>query len=157
MSADMEQLIAKTAREVLQESDVADEMTEHQLRMEVSRRLGVNLSLPKYRATVSQAKQAFLEEERVPEDGGRAEEDREEDQEYTEGGDLIICNLSSNRKVTVGKFKGKTLVSMREYYKKDGKDYPSRKGISLTNDQWFILQNSMPAIEAAVKKMTPGS
>ncbi|KAF8033388.1 hypothetical protein BT93_D2100 [Corymbia citriodora subsp. variegata] len=151
MSADMQQLVAKTAREVLRESGAADEMTMHQLRREVSKRLGVDLSLPKHKATVSQAMQAFLEEERALEEGGEADEDREEDLEYTDGGNLIICNLSNNRQVTVGKFKGKTLVSMREYYEKDGKEHPSR--ISLTNELWFILKKSVPTIEAAVKKL----
>ncbi|XP_056174427.1 RNA polymerase II transcriptional coactivator KELP-like [Syzygium oleosum] len=155
MIAAMQQLIAMTVREVLQESD-ADEMTEHQLRMEVSRRLGVDLSLPKHKAIVSQAMQSFLEEEeRAREDDGEASED--EVPEYTDSGDLIVCNLSRNRKVTVGNFKGKTLVSMREYYNKDGKEHPSRKGISLTNNQWSLLRNKVPAIEAAIKKMTPGS
>ncbi|KAI3421465.1 PC4 domain-containing protein [Psidium guajava] len=165
MSAGMQQLIAKTAREVLQESG-ADEMTEHQLRMEVSKRLGVDLALPKHKAIVSQAMQSFLEGGRVPEDHGEADEGREEDEdpeqsdapkEYTDGGDLVICKLSERRKVTVGKFKGKTLVSMRKYYNKDGKEHPSRDGISLTTDQWLALKNSVPAIEAAIKKMTPGS
>ncbi|XP_030530246.1 RNA polymerase II transcriptional coactivator KELP-like [Rhodamnia argentea] len=166
MSAGMQQLIAKTAREVLQESD-ADEVTEHQLRMEVSKRLGVDLALPKHKAIVSLAMQSFLEGGRVPEDvGGDAHEDREagEDpersdapKEYTDGGDLVICKLSEQRKVTVGKFKGKPLVSMRKYYNKDGKERPSPNGISLTADQWLALKNSVPAIEAAIKKMTSGS
>jgi len=36
--------------------------------------------------------------------------------------------LSDKRRVTVQDFRGKTLVSIREYYKKDGKELPSSKG-----------------------------
>lgn len=33
--------------------------------------------------------------------------------------------------MTITDFRGKTLVSMREYYKKDGKELPTSKGINL--------------------------
>jgi len=77
--------------------------------------------------------------------------------EYDDEGDLIICKvcfvflssepllvilqvampqinfvfgfqLSEKRRVTIQDFRGKTLVSIREYYKKDGKDLPTSKG-----------------------------
>lgn len=36
--------------------------------------------------------------------------------------------LSKNRRVTLQEFKGMTLVSIREYYFKDGKELPTSKG-----------------------------
>ncbi|RZC74642.1 hypothetical protein C5167_050122 [Papaver somniferum] len=37
--------------------------------------------------------------------------------------------LSEKRRVTVQDFKGKTMVSIRGYYQKDGKHFPSSKGL----------------------------
>ncbi|RZC70033.1 hypothetical protein C5167_033177 [Papaver somniferum] len=70
-----------------------------------------------------------------------------------EYGDVIICRLSEKRRVTVQDFKGKTLVSIREYYQKDGKHFPSSKGISLSNEQWSAFRTAVPAIEEAIKTM----
>ncbi|THU68527.1 hypothetical protein C4D60_Mb08t04820 [Musa balbisiana] len=61
--------------------------------------------------------------------------------------------LSSKRRVTLQDFRGKTLLSIREYYMKDGKELPSSKGISLTVEQWEAFRNAVPAIEAAIKKL----
>ena len=41
-----------------------------------------------------------------------------------------MAQLSSKRKVTIQDFRGKTLVSIREFYRKDGKDLPTAKGNS---------------------------
>uniref|UniRef100_A0A803LWL2 DEK-C domain-containing protein n=1 Tax=Chenopodium quinoa TaxID=63459 RepID=A0A803LWL2_CHEQI len=61
--------------------------------------------------------------------------------------------LSEKRRVTIQDFKGKTLVSIREYYKKDGKFLPTSKGISLTAEQWSSFYKNVPAIEKAIEKM----
>ncbi|KAI3985668.1 hypothetical protein MKX01_033951 [Papaver californicum] len=68
-------------------------------------------------------------------------------------GDVIICKLSEKRRITVQDFKGKTLVSIREYYQKDGKHFPSSKGISLSDEQWSAFRTAVPAIEEAIKTM----
>ena len=44
------------------------------------------------------------------------------------GAICLRLQLSKNRRVTLQEFKGKTLVSIREYYIKDGKEMPSSKG-----------------------------
>ncbi|PWA35921.1 RNA polymerase II transcriptional coactivator KELP [Artemisia annua] len=65
----------------------------------------------------------------------------------------LVRNLSDKRRVTLTEFKGKSLVSIREYYRKDGKELPSSKGISLTAEQWSNFSKNVPAIEKAIKKM----
>ncbi|KAJ8467056.1 hypothetical protein OPV22_029608 [Ensete ventricosum] len=92
------------------------------------------------------------EEEEEDEDEG-AKKRRRGPKEYDDDGDLIICRLSSKRRVTLQDFRGKTLLSIREYYMKDGKEMPSSKGISLTVEQWEAFRDAVPAIEAAIKKL----
>ncbi|KAK2419403.1 transcriptional coactivator p15 (PC4) family protein (KELP) [Trifolium repens] len=67
--------------------------------------------------------------------------------------DKVICQLSSRRNVAVRDFKGMTLVSIREFYNKDGKQLPTSKGISLSSEQWSTFKNCVPAIEEAVTKL----
>ncbi|KAG6535040.1 hypothetical protein ZIOFF_008958 [Zingiber officinale] len=81
--------------------------------------------------------------------------------EYDDEGDLSLCRVSvlhllmlpNKRRVTLQDFKGKTLVSIREYYLKDGEELPSSKGISLTIEQRQAFQNAVPNITAAIKKL----
>ena len=42
----------------------------------------------------------------------------------------LCVQLSSKRRVTLSEFKGRSLVSIREFYVKDGKEMPSAKGDS---------------------------
>ncbi|EPS44269.1 hypothetical protein H072_1770 [Dactylellina haptotyla CBS 200.50] len=55
-----------------------------------------------------------------------------------------------SRRVTVSEFKGNVLVSVREYYEKDGKSLPGKKGISMTLDQFNQLIRVLPALEEAI-------
>ncbi|XP_050081084.1 RNA polymerase II transcriptional coactivator [Anopheles maculipalpis] len=59
--------------------------------------------------------------------------------------------LEKNRKVSVSEFKGKVYVGIREFYEKDGKTLPSKKGISLTVPQWKKLLEQADAINEAIK------
>lgn len=65
----------------------------------------------------------------------------------------VICKLSNKRDIAVRGSGEKTEVSIRELIWKDGKQMPSPKGISLSNDQWSIFRNSIPAIEEAIQKV----
>lgn len=70
-----------------------------------------------------------------------------------DNGDIIICKLNSRRNVSIQQFRGNKLISIREYYEKDGKQFPSSKGISLTTDQWTTFKKNIPAIEEAIQQL----
>ncbi|KAI3975603.1 hypothetical protein MKX01_017516 [Papaver californicum] len=170
--------IKKTVIDILKTSDM-NEMTESKVRKLAGDKLGFDLSGKQEKKFIKQIVNEFLiqkEEEEVQEKGKQQvveepeqEQDEEEEEEeegekkkikpgisakeYEDNGDLIICQLSSRRKVTIQEFKGKALVSIREYYEKDGKELPSSKGISLTAEQWSTFSKSVPGIEQAIKKM----
>ncbi|XP_020203524.1 RNA polymerase II transcriptional coactivator KELP [Cajanus cajan] len=166
MDSETKERIEETVRRILQESDM-DEVTEHKIRKQASQQLALDLSLPHFKAFVRQVVEAFLQEkqqQQQQEDDDDDDDDEEEEEqqqqqgvskgkEYNDDGDLIICRLSDKRKVTIQDFRGKTLVSIREYYKKDGKELPTSKGISLTEEQWSAFKKNVPAIEKAIKKM----
>ena len=44
------------------------------------------------------------------------------------------------------------MVSIREYYEKDGTWLPGKKGISLTLEQWNALVGMLPGIERELKR-----
>ena len=44
------------------------------------------------------------------------------------------------KRVTVSKFKGRSYVNVREYYEKDGKTLPGKKGIALNEETWGKLK-----------------
>ncbi|XP_039787222.1 RNA polymerase II transcriptional coactivator SUB1-like [Panicum virgatum] len=64
----------------------------------------------------------------------------------------VVAEISKNKKVSVRSWKGKVYVDMREFYVKDGKTLPTRKGISLQLDQWKILRDNIKAIDEAIKE-----
>eukprot|EP00270_Netrium_digitus_P012458 TRINITY_DN4043_c0_g2_i1.p1 TRINITY_DN4043_c0_g2~~TRINITY_DN4043_c0_g2_i1.p1 ORF type:complete len:210 (+),score=37.61 TRINITY_DN4043_c0_g2_i1:378-1007(+) len=70
-----------------------------------------------------------------------------------ENGDILICELSERRQLTVNQFKGRTFVSIREYYEKGGKLLPSSKGISLSVEQWKALCNGSNNVDAAITRL----
>jgi len=55
------------------------------------------------------------------------------------------------RRVTISEFKGNKLISLREFYEKDGKFLPGSKGLSLTIDQYKNLLNAIPTINKQLK------
>ncbi|KAI3919548.1 hypothetical protein MKX01_018371 [Papaver californicum] len=110
-----------------------DDMTEFKVRNIASEKLGgMDLSPPEPKQFVRDILESFLL--------STVEEEKP-------------ISLSEKRRVTVQDFKGKTLVSIREYYQKDGKHFPSSKGISLSDEQWSAFRTAVPAIEEAIKTM----
>ncbi|KAH9613845.1 hypothetical protein KSS87_000382 [Heliosperma pusillum] len=63
---------------------------------------------------------------------------------------IVVCEISKNRRVSVRTWQGKVVVDIREFYSKDGKQMPGKKGISLTMDQWKVLREHVEEIDQAV-------
>ncbi|PSS11294.1 RNA polymerase II transcriptional coactivator KELP like [Actinidia chinensis var. chinensis] len=165
MDSETRERIEETVLQILKSSNM-DETTEYKVRQTAAEMLGLDLSPPERKRLVRQVVETYLSEQQSkdepePEEEKEEEEDEEEERkrkrggakEYDDDGDLIICQLSKSRRVTIQEFRGKTLVSMREYYRRDGKDLPTAKGISLTAEQWSSFSKNVPAIEKAIRKM----
>ncbi|KAK1300111.1 RNA polymerase II transcriptional coactivator KIWI [Acorus calamus] len=45
-----------------------------------------------------------------------------------ESDEITVCQVSKNRKVSVKSWQGNIMVSIREYYFKEGKELPTKKG-----------------------------
>lgn len=59
--------------------------------------------------------------------------------------------IGNKKFVSVQDFKGKKLVQIREYYEKDGKQLPGKKGIALSPQDFKKLMELGPVIEAELK------
>ncbi|XP_019234272.1 PREDICTED: RNA polymerase II transcriptional coactivator KIWI-like isoform X2 [Nicotiana attenuata] len=70
---------------------------------------------------------------------------RTDDSDDADG--IVVCE---NRRVSVRSFQGKIMVDIREFYVKDGKQMPGRKGISLSMDQWNVLRDHADEIDELV-------
>ncbi|KAK9691966.1 hypothetical protein RND81_09G232200 [Saponaria officinalis] len=44
---------------------------------------------------------------------------------------IVVCEISRNRRVSVRTWQGKVVVDIREFYSKDGKQLPGKKGLYL--------------------------
>ncbi|XVF61072.1 hypothetical protein PTKIN_Ptkin08bG0099700 [Pterospermum kingtungense] len=64
--------------------------------------------------------------------------------------DIIVCEISKNRRVSLRNWNGKIWVDICEFYVKDGKQLPGKKGISLSLDQWNVLRDHMDRIDEAL-------
>ncbi|XP_028770081.1 RNA polymerase II transcriptional coactivator KIWI-like [Neltuma alba] len=64
--------------------------------------------------------------------------------------DIVVCEISKNRRVTVRTWNGRIWVDIREFYVKDGKQLPGKKGISLSIDQWKVLRDHVDKIDDAL-------
>ncbi|KAF2227958.1 transcriptional Coactivator p15-domain-containing protein [Elsinoe ampelina] len=64
----------------------------------------------------------------------------------------MYWELSNNRRVSITSFKGKSMVNIREYYEKDGKQLPGKKGIAMPMEQYEVLLGLLPQIEDTLKK-----
>lgn len=60
-------------------------------------------------------------------------------------------DLGMRKRVTVRQFKGTTYVDIREYYEKDGKMLPGKKGIALKAGDYGLLKDLSDDIDEAVR------
>lgn len=72
-------------------------------------------------------------------------------EEQNEAYELI---LTDKRKVNISKFTGKATVNIREYYEKDGKQLPGKKGIMLSADLWTKLRSAFPALSQEAGRLS---
>ncbi|KAG6597077.1 RNA polymerase II transcriptional coactivator KELP, partial [Cucurbita argyrosperma subsp. sororia] len=133
--------IEETVIDLLKISNM-EEMTEYKIRAEAEKRLGMDLSDIQCKCLVRDVVEDFLHSFTERDDKGKEGEpgpsDRYENKateqeivrkkEINADVDRVICQLSNNRNVTVHEFKGNALVSIRQYYEKDGKQLPGIKG-----------------------------
>lgn len=69
-------------------------------------------------------------------------------------GDTNIADLGRLRFLRVRTYGGKPLADIREFYDKEGKLAPGRRGVSLTAPRWEALRANVEQIDAAVAAPT---
>ncbi|XP_071726559.1 uncharacterized protein [Rutidosis leptorrhynchoides] len=148
---------------ILKSADL-DTATELSVRIEAENLLGIDLSDLPSKQLVRQIVESFLLST------SPADELREEIEDVAqlipvtspatdqtvasdEGVGRIICRLPGMRRVSIKKFKDTKLLSIREYYQKQGKVFPSGEGITLNPKEWTALRSSFSDIEEAITKM----
>lgn len=170
--------IEETVLNILKDADL-ETATEYSVRATASQQLCIDLSDLASKIFIRQVLESFLLSEAasttpddvgndkvsVPEETRHASEVGEEQQDMesklsnsnidsAENNGRVICKLSSKRKVAIHKLrKGQTLVSIRDYYEKDGKQFPSGRGITLTGRQWGCLRSNFSSVEGAIARM----
>lgn len=97
---------------------------------------------PKAKKQKTQGKPAKKEKEKDAKDSGPIKGDNGE----------FMFELSPMRFVTLSEFRGKTFVGIREFYEKDGKKLPGKKGISLTKEQWQKLKDKIDDIDNCLEE-----
>ncbi|RKP23118.1 transcriptional Coactivator p15-domain-containing protein [Syncephalis pseudoplumigaleata] len=62
--------------------------------------------------------------------------------------------LGAKKRLTIRKWKTMVLVDFREYFTDAaGEERPTKKGLSLTKEQWEILKSSIPTIDQAIDEL----
>ncbi|CAD8132837.1 unnamed protein product [Paramecium octaurelia] len=72
---------------------------------------------------------------------------------YTFEDGQYFFELTSFKKVSVSKFKGNVMISLREFFSKDGQSLPTKKGITLQLDNWEKFKQYIAEIDECVNKL----
>ncbi|KAJ6338332.1 hypothetical protein OIU76_007912 [Salix suchowensis] len=166
MDSELQRKIKETVIDILRHANL-DEITEFKVRATASERLDFDMSHIEHRKFIRGVVESFLlstmDEEGKEANGNVGENTKEALQEEHEevltkkvvgtDSNRVICKLSERRSVTIQEFKGKSFLSIRDFYQKDGNLLPSKIGICLTSEQWTAIKQNVPAIEEAIMKM----
>ncbi|XP_019158388.1 PREDICTED: uncharacterized protein LOC109155106 [Ipomoea nil] len=163
--------IEDTVIDILTTADL-ETATELSVRTDAAVRLGCDLSTLPHKRLIRDTIESFLlssatsaahpkellrnnnETDNQENDQGRQVDiDAAPDPDTADGIGQVICKLTWRRMVTVRSLGGETLVSIWEYYRKDGKQIATNKGVNMTVKQWSSFRSSFPAIEEAIIKM----
>ncbi|CAN0840826.1 RNA polymerase II transcriptional coactivator KELP, partial [Linum grandiflorum] len=102
--------------------------TEFKVRVLASMRLGMDLSDIEHKKFVRQVLESYLlsSAEQI-DDANEGETATKKEAEVDDNGNRFVCKLSNRRSVTVNEYMGRSLVSIRDYYLKNGVELPSNK------------------------------
>jgi len=64
----------------------------------------------------------------------------------------LYWEISKARRVVLNDFKGKRMISIREYYEKDGDWLPGKKGITMSLEQYGALMGVLPAVDRELRR-----
>ncbi|CAD8053553.1 unnamed protein product [Paramecium sonneborni] len=73
---------------------------------------------------------------------------------YTFEDGQYFFELTSLKKVSISKFKGNVMVSIREFFNKDGQSLPTKKGITLQLDNWVKFKQYIGEIDECINKLS---
>lgn len=73
-----------------------DQVTESKIRKQASQELDLDLSKPPFKAFVKQVVESFLEEQQRKEEEEEAPAEENQDREYDDNGDLVICRVGQS-------------------------------------------------------------
>ncbi|KAH7672207.1 ssDNA-binding transcriptional regulator domain-containing protein [Dioscorea alata] len=140
MDEELREKVSEAIFDILSSADLTV-MTTAMVRPTVSKHVNIDPSLPALEIYVKYVVDSFYESEQDEEEESKRGEEEESQQ------------LTKKRLITLQPYNGTTLVSIREYFTRDGKELPTSKGISLPIDQWEDLKNTIPAIDRGIEKL----
>ena len=105
------------------------------------------------------SKKQSLEEKKRRKAASSSQEEEEEEQEDEDRPEKLVGDdgeeywpLTKSKRLSVSKFKGSVNVSLREYFEKDGKWLPTKKGITLSTESWQLLTRLVKEVDKAIQQ-----